>query len=59
MIKQFSRKMKVNKLRKKIQSLQTEAMHYQRNGNLRMLGFITSEIQKLENKLMDLEDDED
>ena len=59
MIKQFLRKMKVNKLRKKIQSLQTEAMHYQRNANLRMLGFITSEIQKLENKLMDLEDDED
>ena len=59
MIKQFLRKMKVNKLRKKIQSLKTEAMHYQRNGNLRMLGFITSEIQKLENKLMDLEDDED
>ena len=59
MIKQFLRKMKANKLRKKIQSLQTEAMHYQRNGNLRMLGFITSDIQKLENKLMDLEDDED
>ena len=59
MIKEFLRKMKTNKLRKKIQSLQTEAMHYQRNGNLRMLGFITSEIQKLENKLLDLEDDED
>ena len=59
MIKQFLRKMKINKLRKKIQSLQTEAMYYQRNGNLRMLGFIMSEIQKLENKLMDLEDDED
>jgi len=59
MIKEFFKKMKTNKLRKKIQSLQTEAMHYQRNGNLRMLGFITSEIQKLENKLLDLEDDED
>ncbi len=59
MIKNFLKRMKVNKLRKKIQSLQTEAMHYQRNGNLRMLGFITSEIQKLENKLMELEDDED
>ena len=59
MIKNFLKKMKTNKLRKKIQRLQTDAMHYQRNGNLRMLGYIMSEIQELENKLLDLEDDED
>ena len=50
---------KTNKIRKDIQRLQTDAMHYQRNGNLRMLGYIMSEIQELEHKLLDLEDDED
>ena len=45
--------------RKKIQRLQADAVHYQRNGNLRMLGYITSEIQELENKLLDLQDDQD
>ena len=50
---------KTNKIRKDIQRLQTDAMLYQRNGNLRMLGYIMSEIQELENKLLDLEDDED
>tara|TARA_Y100001973_G_C5173524_1_gene320511 strand:- start:201 stop:380 length:180 start_codon:yes stop_codon:yes gene_type:complete len=59
MIKSFLKKMKINKLRKKIQRLQADAVHYQRNGNLRMLGYITSEIQELENKLLDLQDDQD
>ena len=51
MIKQFLRKMKVNKLRKKIQSLQTEAMHYQRNGNLRQFANITAQITELEEQI--------
>ena len=59
MIKSFLKKMKINKLRKKIQRLQADAVHYQRNGNLRMLGYVTSEIQELENKLLDLQDDQD
>ena len=59
MIKNFLKKMKRNKLRKQIQRLQTDAMLYQRNGNLRMLGYIMSEIKELEDKLLDLEDDED
>ena len=59
MIKNFLRKMKTNKLRKKIQRLQADAVHHQRNGKLRHYAEIMAEIQELENKLLDLEDDED
>ena len=59
MIKDFLKNMKVNKLRKKIQRLQADAVHHQRNGKLRHYAEIMAEIQELENKLLDLEDDED
>ena len=59
MIKNFLKNMKINNLRKKIQRLQVDAVHHQRNGKLRHYAEIMAEIQELENKLLDLDDDED
>jgi len=43
----FLMKRRQNKIRKKIAKLQEEAMHYQRNGNLRAMAQITEQITKL------------
>jgi cell fate (sporulation/competence/biofilm development) regulator YmcA (YheA/YmcA/DUF963 family) len=47
-ISTFLNKRKQNKIRKKIAKLQEQAMHYQRNGNLRAMASITEQITKLE-----------
>ena len=44
----FLNKRKQNKIRKKIVKLQEQAMHYQRNGNLRAMASITEQIAELE-----------
>ncbi len=46
-ISTFLNKRKQNKIRKKIAKLQEQAMHYQRNGNLRAMASITEQITKL------------
>ena len=47
----FLNKRKQNKVRKKIANLQKQAMHYQRNGNLRALAHIVEQISKLEEQI--------
>ena len=47
----FFNKRKQNKIRKKIATLQEQAMHYQRNGNLRALAYIVEQITVLEEQI--------
>tara|TARA_R110002110_G_scaffold406422_1_gene626576 strand:+ start:662 stop:829 length:168 start_codon:yes stop_codon:yes gene_type:complete len=47
----FLIKRKQNKIRKKIAKLQEEAMHYQRNGNLRAFARIAEQITELEEQI--------
>ena len=47
----FFNKRKQNKIRKKIAILQKQAMHYQRNGNLRALAGIAEQITELEEQI--------
>ena len=50
-INNFFNKRKKNKIRKKIATLQEQAMHYQRNGNLRALAYIVEQIAELEEQI--------
>ena len=50
-INNFFNKRKQNKIRKKIGTLQEQAMHYQRNGNLRELAYIVEQITELEEQI--------
>lgn len=46
-IKDFLIKRKKNKISKKIEGLQQEALFYQRNGKLRLYASVMAEIDKL------------
>ena len=50
-IKDFLLRMRINRIKKNIARLQTEALHYQRNGKLRHYASVMSEIDKLENEI--------
>ncbi len=47
----FLNRRKQNKIRKKIERLQEQAMVYQRNGNLRGLAYIMEQITELEENI--------
>ncbi len=50
-IKDFFFNMKINRIKKKISRLQTEALHLQRNGKLRHYASVMSEIDQLEKEI--------
>jgi len=56
MIKDFINKIKLNRIRKKISSLQKDAMLCQRNGNLKEYASITKQIDELEKLLAEPDD---
>ena len=56
-IKDYLRKRKINKLGKKMERLQHEAMHFQRNGKLRLLADVMVEIEKLAEQTRELENE--
>ena len=52
-IKDFLAKRKQNKINKKIEMLQQEALFFQRNGKLRLYASVMAEIEKLAKELED------
>ena len=50
-IKDYFKKRKLDKIKKKISRLQQEAMHFQRNGKLRLYASVMVEIEKLEKEI--------
>ena len=50
-IEDFLNKRKQNKISKKIERLQQEALFYQRNGKLRLYASVMAEIDKLAKEL--------
>jgi hypothetical protein len=57
-IKDFFKNRKLNKLKKKIERLQQDALHLQRNGKLRLYASVMSEIEELSDKLTENVDNE-
>ena len=47
----FFNKRKKNKIKRKIATLQKQAMQHQRNGNLRVLAYIVEQIAELEEQI--------
>ena len=56
-IKDFFQNRKINKLRKQIARLQNEALHYQRNGKLRLYAEIVKEMESLTDTLAETIDE--
>ena len=52
-IKDFLLKREINKLKKKIAKLQSEALYLQRNGKLRLYASAMKEIDELSNSLVE------
>ena len=52
-IKDFLHNREINKIKKRIDRLQEQAVHFQRNGNLRQYATIMGEIEELSNFLIE------
>ena len=50
-IKDYLKRRKTNSIRKKMERLQRDAMHLQRNGKLRLYADVMAEIEKLAKEL--------
>ena len=57
-IKDFFRKRKLSNIGKKMERLQRDAMHLQRNGKLRLFAEVMQEIEKLAEQTREIENED-
>lgn len=57
-IKDYLRRRKLNSIGKKMERLQREAMHLQRNGKLRLFADVMQQIEKLVEETREIENED-